>query len=110
MKYIIPDKLYIVLKWVCMIALNAIGVLYATLAHLWGWSYGVEIPATLEAIAVCIGVLIGVSTATAKPVANDEYYMAPVFGEEDEIPVDDDSFKVLTTEEAEAVFEDENQS
>lgn len=110
MKYIIPDKLYIFLKWVCMIALNAIGVLYATLAHLWGWPYGVEIPATLEAIAVCIGVLIGVSAATAKPVANDEYYMAPVFEDDPDIPTDDGSFKVLTKEEAKAVFEDADQS
>lgn len=104
MKYLLSDKWYKFLKWVCMIALNAIGVLYATLAALWGWPYGVEIPATLEAIAVCIGVLIGVSAATAKPVANDEYYVAPAIG--DEVPADDGSFKVLTTDEAKAVFED----
>ena len=110
MKYLLNDKLYMFLKWTCMIALNAIGVLYATLAGLWGWPYGVEIPATLEAIAVCIGILIGVSAASAKPVANDEYYLAPVFGEEDEVKADDGSFKVLTTDEAKAVFEDADQS
>lgn len=108
MKYLLGDRLYAFLKWTCMIALNAIGVLYATLAALWGWPYGVEIPATLEAIAVCIGVLIGVSAATAKPVANDEYFVAPAIG--NEIPADDGSFKVLTEDEARAVFEDADQS
>lgn len=103
MKYILPDKLYQVLKWLCIIALNAIGVLYATLAALWGWPYGVEIPATLEAIAVCIGVLIGVSAATAKPVPPDE--RSP---EVDTIPEVEGGIYPLTHEEAVAIFEGEN--
>lgn len=108
MKYFLGDKLYNVLKWLCLIALPAIGVLYATLANIWGWPYGVAIPATLEAIGACIGILIGVSQATGKPVANDEDVMAPAIG--DEIPADDSSFRVLTTEEAKAVFDDADQS
>lgn len=103
MKYLLGDKLYTFLKWLCMIALNAIGVLYATLASLWGWPYGVEVPATIEAIAVCIGVLIGVSAATAKPVPPDE--RSP---EVDTIPETEGGIYPLTHEEAVAIFEVEN--
>lgn len=108
MKYLIPDKLYLFLKWMCLIAIPAVGVLYATLANIWGWPYGVAIPATLEAIGACIGILIGISTAVKKPIANDLYATAPAI--DGEMEPDDGSFKVLTTEEAKAVFEDADQS
>lgn len=102
MRYFLPDKVYQVLKWVCMIALNAIGVLYATLAHLWGWPYGVEIPATLEAIAVCIGVLIGISAATAKHAEPSDDHSP----ETDTLLEDDGSgIRPMTAEEVAAVFE-----
>jgi hypothetical protein len=34
--YLIPDKVYDVLKWVALVALNAIGIFYATFAAVWG--------------------------------------------------------------------------
>lgn len=55
------DKVYDILKWVCLIALPAIAVLYGTLSKIWGLPYSVEIPATVNAVGVFIGVLIGVS-------------------------------------------------
>lgn len=100
MKYILGDKLYNVLKWLCLIAIPAVGVLYATLANIWGWPYGVAIPATLEAIGACIGILIGVSQATAKKVPQDE--RAP---EVDTIPEVEGGIYPLTYEEAISVFE-----
>lgn len=54
-------KVYDVLKWICLIALPALAVLYFTLAKIWGLPYGAEIPATINAIAVFIGALIGIS-------------------------------------------------
>ena len=56
-----PDKVYDVLKWICLIALPALAVLYFTLAKIWGLPYGAEITATINAVALFIGSLIGVS-------------------------------------------------
>lgn len=68
----LPDKLYNVLKWVCLIALPATAVLYFTLAKIWGLPYGAEITATINAIAVFIGALIGISQITINKEGNDE--------------------------------------
>lgn len=57
----LPDKLYDVLKWVCLILLPAAAALYVVLAKTWGWPYEAEIPATINAVAVFIGTLIGIS-------------------------------------------------
>lgn len=59
----LSDKVYDVLKWVALVALNAIGVLYKTIATIWGLPYGDEVCNTCAAIALCLGVLLGVSTA-----------------------------------------------
>lgn len=58
---IIPDKVYNVLKWTCLIALPAIAVFYFALSKIWGLPYGAEITATINAVAVLIGSLIGIS-------------------------------------------------
>lgn len=60
----LPDKLYNVLKWICLIALPALAVFYFTLAKIWGLPYEAEIPATINAVAVLIGALIGISQIT----------------------------------------------
>jgi hypothetical protein len=57
----LKDSVYNVLKWICLICLPALAVLYFTLAKIWGLPYGAEIPATINAIAVFIGALIGIS-------------------------------------------------
>lgn len=59
---IIPDKVYDVLKWICLVVLPGLGSLYAALATLWGWPYIEEIPNTLQAFCFFLGALIGVST------------------------------------------------
>mgnify|MGYP000488208245 CR=1 FL=1 len=59
----LSDKAYDILKWICMIALNAVGVCYKTIATIWGLPYGNEVCATCAAVALCIGTLIGISTA-----------------------------------------------
>lgn len=69
---ILPDKLYNVLKWVCLIALPALAVFYAVIAKIWGLPYESEIPATINAVAVLIGALIGVSHLSIKKEENNE--------------------------------------
>ena len=70
---ILPSKVYSILKWVCLIALPALAVLYFTLAKIWGLPYGAEITATINAVALFIGALIGVSQINYnKEGGNDE--------------------------------------
>lgn len=58
----IPDKLYDILKWVCLIALPAISTLYWTLSSIWGWPYAEQVSGTIAALTTFIGVIIGIST------------------------------------------------
>ena len=60
----LPDSVYNYLKWICLICLPALAVFYFTLSKIWGLPYGAEITATINAIAVFIGALIGISQAT----------------------------------------------
>lgn len=64
------DKLYDKLKWICLIALPALAVLYTVLAKVWGLPYESEIPATINAVAVFIGSLIGISHYNIKKEEN----------------------------------------
>lgn len=59
----LPDKWYDVLKWLSLVFFNAVGVLYKTLASIWGLPFGEEVLTTCSAIALFIGALIGISTA-----------------------------------------------
>ena len=62
----LSNKAYDVLKWLCLIALPALGSLYFGLAKIWGFPYGVEVVGTLDLVAAFIGALIGVSTRAYK--------------------------------------------
>lgn len=65
MRYILPDKLYKALKWLGLIALPALGLLYVTIAPIWGWPMADGIQKTCDAVGLFIGTLIGISEATA---------------------------------------------
>ena len=56
------NKIYDILKWVALIALPAVATLYTALAGVWGLPYAEEIPATITAIDLFIGALLGVSS------------------------------------------------
>lgn len=58
----LKNYVYDCLKWLCLIALPAISVLYTVLANVWHLPLAYEICATIDAIAVFIGSLIGLST------------------------------------------------
>ncbi|MBR1897230.1 MAG: phage holin [Pyramidobacter sp.] len=72
MKIQLNDRVYDVLKWVCLIALPAAGVLYAALAGLWGWPYTKEIVGTIAAVETFLGALLGLSTAQYNRENSDE--------------------------------------
>lgn len=63
MKIQLNDRVYDVLKWLCLIVLPALGVLYAALAGLWHWPYTTEVVGTIAAVETFLGALLGVSTA-----------------------------------------------
>lgn len=58
----LPNKLYDWLKWIALVALDAIGICYQSLAEIWGWPYGDQVLQTCCAVSVLIGALIGIST------------------------------------------------
>lgn len=60
----LKDSIYNILKWVCLICLPAISVFYFAIAKIWNLPYESEIPATINAVAVLIGSLIGISQIT----------------------------------------------
>ena len=57
------NKVYDILKWIALIALDAIGLLYNALSDIWGFPFGDKVLATCTALSVFIGALIGISTA-----------------------------------------------
>lgn len=59
----LDNKVYDILKWVALVVLPAIATLYTALAGVWGLPFAEEIPATITAIDLFIGALLGVSTA-----------------------------------------------
>lgn len=66
------DKVYNVLKWICLIALPALSAFYGLLANIWGLPYAEQIPATISGVALFIGSLIGISHLSIKKEEQDE--------------------------------------
>lgn len=60
----LSDKVYDVFKWLSLIAFNAVGLCYKTLATIWQLPYGEQVCETCTAIALMLGTLIGISQAT----------------------------------------------
>lgn len=56
------SKLYDALKWIALVALDALGIAYESLSTVWGFPYGDEVMKTCTIISVLIGTLIGVSS------------------------------------------------
>lgn len=77
MKQILPNWLYDLLKYLCIIAFPALEEFIPRLFNIWGWMNGDKIAETLNAVAVLIGALICVSViqyanAKAQEEANKE--------------------------------------
>lgn len=66
------NKTYDVLKWIALIALDAVGVFYKAIATIWTLPLGDEILATCAALSVFIGTLIGISSVQYNKNGEDE--------------------------------------
>lgn len=62
----LPNKIYDVLKWIALIFLPAVAVLYGALAPVWGWAYPDEIVYTITAVDTFLGALLGISNMNYK--------------------------------------------
>lgn len=56
------NKLFDVLKWLSILFIPALAVLYKGLAEIWGLPYVDEIPQTLITINAFLGAILGIST------------------------------------------------
>ena len=56
------NRTYDVLKYIALIALPALQVFWLTIGKIWNINYTVEIGATIGAVALLLGTLLGVST------------------------------------------------
>ena len=60
--FVLPDKVYGVLKWICLIAVPALSSLIVGLATLWGWNIPVDaIVGTLSLVTTFVGAILGIS-------------------------------------------------
>ena len=69
------NKVYDILKWVTMVGLPALTTLWLTLASIWGFPYAEPIGATMGAVTVFLGAILGISSikyAATKKVEDGE--------------------------------------
>lgn len=69
----ISNCMYDVLKWVAILFLPALAILIRTVFAIWQIPYGEQISATIIALQVFLGAILGVSTLNYnKDVLNNE--------------------------------------
>lgn len=61
MNYLLPDKVYQILKWVALIVLPAVATFISVVGPTWGMPYCEQVVTTITAVSTLIGALIGVS-------------------------------------------------
>lgn len=56
------NRFYDILKWIALICLPALQVFWLTIGKIWGIPYTIEIGATIGAVGLFLGTLLGVSS------------------------------------------------
>lgn len=66
--WLIPGKVYDVLKWIGLIVLPALATCFGTVAPAWGMDAGLcgSVVLTITAVGTCVGVVIGASEVKAR--------------------------------------------
>lgn len=72
MQYIIPDKVYNILKWAGLVALPAIATFVGTVGTAVEWPQTTIAVTVITASGTLIGAMLGVSHATAKEDVDDD--------------------------------------
>ena len=65
MKYYIPDKVYDVLKWVCITLIPLIAWAYGYFGGIWAWPMQEQIIQTITGIGAFCGVVLGIDQVQA---------------------------------------------
>ena len=65
------NRVYDVLKWICLIFLPAVAVLYSAVDGGFGWGYTATVTTIISAIEAFIGSMIGISTKAYRKENND---------------------------------------
>ena len=68
----LSNKVYDILKYIVTIVLPALTTLWLTIASIWHSPYGEPIGATMGAITVFLGALIGISSKNYNSSLEDE--------------------------------------
>ena len=66
------NRVYDVLKWICLIFLPAVAILYSAIDGVFGWGYTATVTTIISAIEAFIGSMIGISTKAYRK-ENDEF-------------------------------------
>lgn len=69
--YLLPDRVYDILKWLALIALPAVAWLVGAVGPQWGLPHCGELVTTINAIGLFVGALIGVSQLTSVKADED---------------------------------------
>lgn len=56
------NRVFDILKWIALVFLPALAVLYGALAPVWQWPYPDEIVYTITALDTFLGAILGLST------------------------------------------------
>ena len=64
--YLLPDRVYTVLKWLGLIALPAVAWCISVIAPTWGLPHADQSVTTVNAVGTLIGILIGASAIKAQ--------------------------------------------
>ena len=70
LNYLIPDKVYDIVKWVALIVLPALAVLVQTIGGSANWSGTSTTVTVITALGVFIGAILGVDSAQAHKTSN----------------------------------------
>lgn len=90
------NRTYDVLKYIALIALPALQVFWLTIGKIWNIAYTVEIGATIGAVALLLGTLLGVSTKNYLADKEQDNFN---YDDYDMYEVEDDEEEVDTAEE-----------
>ena len=72
MKPILPDKVYNILKYLCLYGLPSLTLFWAAIGTIWGIPYTTEIERTLVAITALLAGLLGISTIQYNKIEGKE--------------------------------------
>ena len=78
------NKTYDILKWVALVLLPAVQVLWLGLGKIWDFPYLVEIGATIACVDVFLGTLLGVSNVRYNAIEPMDISDLEYIEEEDE--------------------------